>query len=89
MERYVFFNHAASPETLRAAGMVASRCGAKVVNVLPKAILIDVDLQRVPDIAAALADWQFTPERRKERERRLVPVRRATVERPLHQGSPT
>lgn len=89
MERYVFFNNAASQETLRAAGVVAARCGAKVVGVLPKAILVDVDVHRVPDIAAALKDWKFTPERRRERERRLVPARRAAAERPVHQGSPT
>jgi hypothetical protein len=87
MERYVFFNNAASHDALRAASAVATRCGARVVSVLAKAILIDVDPHRVPDIAAGLTDWQFTPERRKERERRLTPARRA--ERPVHQGSPT
>ncbi|MDR7268625.1 hypothetical protein J2X20_001254 [Pelomonas saccharophila] len=81
-ERYVFFNNAADHEAVRKAGAVAAACGAKVVERLPKAILLEVDVLRVPDIAAALADWQFTPERRQTRERRLTPARRAAVLRP-------
>lgn len=82
MERYVFFNNAADREAVRVAGMMATAHGARVVELLPKAVLLDVDVQRVPDIAAALASWQFTPDRRQARERRLTPARRAVGVRP-------
>jgi len=76
MERYVFFNNAADREAVRAAGARATAHGARVVELLPKAVLIDVDVHKVPDIAAALTNWQFTPDRRQVRERRLAPARR-------------
>lgn len=81
MERYVFFNNAADGEAVRKAGAVATACGAKVIERLPRALLMEVEVHRVPDIAAALADWQFTPERRQARERRLTPARRAAASR--------
>ena len=81
LERFVFFNHAADGNAVRAAGSIAAAYGARVVEVLPKAILVDVDVHRVPEIAAMLTNWQFTPDRRQARERRLVPARRAQASR--------
>ncbi|HEY8880302.1 MAG TPA: hypothetical protein VIN03_22220 [Roseateles sp.] len=88
MERYVFFNNAATLESLQAARSIAVRCGAKVVGTLPRAVLLDVDVHRVPDIAAALPNWQFTPERRRERERRQSAARRAMAAAPAAALSP-
>ena len=83
MERYVFFNNAADREAVRAASMMATAHGARVVELLPKAMLVDVDAYAVPDIAAVLTDWKFTPDRRQARERRLAPVRRVAVAAPV------
>ncbi len=81
MERYVFFNNGADREGVRRAAVVAAACGARVVEWLPKAILMDVDADSVPDIAALLTDWQFTPDRRQLRARSPMPALRvATVE---------
>lgn len=82
MARYVFFNNAADHEAVRKAASVATARGAKVVELLPRAVLMEVDEHRVPDIAAVLTDWQFTPERRQALERRLTPARRAAAARP-------
>ena len=81
MERYVFFNHAADRESVRKASLIATGHGARVVELLPKAMLLDVDVHKVPEIAAALANWQFTPDRRQARDRRLMPARRAVATR--------
>ncbi len=80
-ERYVFFNNAVDHEGVRKAGAVAVARGARVIEFLPRAVLVEVDVHRVPDIAAALANWRFTPERRQQRERRLTPARRAAASR--------
>lgn len=88
LERYVFFNNAASRDELQAGRVVAIGCGARVVGMLPRALMLEVEGRRVPDIAALLVDWRFTPDRRRMAERRLSPARRALAEM-AHQGSPT
>ena len=82
VERYVFFNHAADREGVRRAGILAAALGARVVELLPRAILLDVDVGQVPELAATLTHWQFTPDRRQARERRLTPATRSMAASP-------
>ncbi|MGM9484054.1 hypothetical protein ACS5PN_22860 [Roseateles sp. NT4] len=79
MARYVFFNNAADRESVRNAGTIATACGARVVELLPKAVLMDVDVDSLPDIAALLVGWQSTPDRRQLRGRGQASVGRATA----------